>query len=907
MTTGAPLYLVSACASAEEFVAAFRRYADRAGLFVPIADPLPQGRRGRIAVTLNDGRIVLEGEVEVATSSTRPSPLYGRVGMTLKFVEPDAATKTTLLELEKARLAMKPPPLSVAPRSPGADVPAQPRPTPPPIGGRIDAANALAETVALGEVAAWREGAAPKPASDSPSNKFVIPTIPQVGAPRSRTPSVPPALQPKLALDPKPPPLPGTTPVAIPAKVVAPSIAVSSKATSMGMPAIDRLPGVELVAEVKPKVATPPKGTSMGMPAIDRLPGVELISDAPPKGTSMGMPALRAPSEGVASTPPRRDPTPIPKRGDSIVTPTKQASKQTTLGMPIVRAPADHEKTNLGPITIEAPSPPPPTSTGAARRAHTPSTPPTPRHPTPYTPLPIVRKPASELPSNLDLSEPTERTSIPEPPPVGEEQKKTSLGVSMMSASPVETGWDESGPAYVGPPPTETSGRSGGLRASEIMTAMKGEDWVMTPDASQPTIVPKSEPELDPNVKAAEEKSGPAVGDWAISLDPQAPGGWSAPAKVEKLPEPKQNPASGNRNIAVASSKAIEAVEWEEKPTGIGEALVEIDPTLMGPPIDPPELPELPELPDLPDLPDLSEDEEPVNIVSMPAMDIPPPLPLPPPPSFALNTLPLAAKATTPPPVFAPFTPAPPPRPAASDLFPAFAPHVQDPTDSIKDKTKRRVVMLAIAAAVAVIATMIVISFTGGKKPHADHARGGSGSAVAIAVTAVDAAIVVPDQGSAQEVTTVDAGVAAPKVCNVEVTTNPSGADISLDKTTVLGTSPATIQVPCGAETKIYVKKAKFGSAVRAFTATADAAKVAIRIAAPVFQVKVTSSPSGATITIAGKVVGITPTSIRVTAYASTTITLTKDNYVPDSQKIAPRQNSAAHHVVLKRVTKKLR
>ena len=122
MTTGAPLYLVSACASAEEFVAAFRRYADRAGLFVPIADPLLQGRRGRIAVTLNDGRIVLEGEVEVATSSARPSPLYGRVGMTLKFVEPDVPTKTTLAELEKARLAMKPPPLSVAvlPPSPGA-------------------------------------------------------------------------------------------------------------------------------------------------------------------------------------------------------------------------------------------------------------------------------------------------------------------------------------------------------------------------------------------------------------------------------------------------------------------------------------------------------------------------------------------------------------------------------------------------------------------------------------------------------------------------------------------------------------------------------------------------------------------------------------------------------------------
>ena len=746
-----------------------------------------------------------------------------------------------------------------------------------------------------------------KPTVDSPSNKFVIPTIPQVGAPRPRTSSVPPALQPKLAPDPKPPPLPGTTPVVVPPKLTPPiarpaeaaPIAVSSKATSMGMPAIDRLPGVELVEEVaKPKPVTPPKGTSMGMPAIERLPGIDFATEAkpkaitPPKGTA---PVV------VASTQPRRDPTPVPKRGDSILIPVRREvpiGKQTTLGMPIVRAPADLEKTDLGPITIEAPAPPPPTSTGAARRAHTPSTPPAPRQPTPYTPLPIVRKPASELAASLDLSETTERTTIPEPPPVGEDQKKMSLGVSMMSANGVaeaiETRWDESGPAYVGPPPTEVAGRSGGLRASEIMSAMKGEDWVMTPDASQPTIVPKSEPAQDRNTKAAEEKSGPAVGDWAISLDPQAPGGWSAPSKVEKLPEAKQSPSSGNRNIAVASSQAIEAVEWEEKPTGIGQALVEIDPTLMGPAVS------------------VVEDEEPVNIVSTPVADIPPPVPTPQP--FPLSSLPLAAKTPSPPPLFAALPPPLPPMPAASDSFPTFAPRAdpadvmnfaQDPTDAIRDKRKRRMIAMAIAAAVALVATMIVIAMTGGKTTTSDHALAGSGSAVMVADAAV--AIVVPDKGSAQELPAVDAGVAAPPVCNVEVSTTPAGAEISLDKTTVVGTSPATIQMPCGVETKIYVKKAKYGSAIKAFTATADATKVAIKIAAPIFQLKVTSLPEGATITIAGKVVGITPTQIKVPAFATTMITLTKDGYAPDTQKIAPRQNNAAHHVVMKHITKKLR
>ena len=55
MSTGDPIYLVSACTSGEEFVAAFRRYADRNGLFIPMADPIPAGRRGLFALTLKDG------------------------------------------------------------------------------------------------------------------------------------------------------------------------------------------------------------------------------------------------------------------------------------------------------------------------------------------------------------------------------------------------------------------------------------------------------------------------------------------------------------------------------------------------------------------------------------------------------------------------------------------------------------------------------------------------------------------------------------------------------------------------------------------------------------------------------------------------------------------------------------
>ena len=232
--TGAPLYLVSACSSPEQFVAAFRRYIDRIGLFVPIATPLAAGKRGRMAITLVDGGVMLEGDAEVVSSSTRASALYGRVGMTIRFTSPDAPSKTLLEELDKARIALRPGAPSIGPRP--AEVPPEPRPTPPEPSGRIDAANALAECVVVGDTSRLRggrseilgvpvvqldgtakDGPAPKdglPPKAGP--KFVIPnlttlkaevkpperpktgTIPPIVPPseRGKPPSVPPLVAP---------------------------------------------------------------------------------------------------------------------------------------------------------------------------------------------------------------------------------------------------------------------------------------------------------------------------------------------------------------------------------------------------------------------------------------------------------------------------------------------------------------------------------------------------------------------------------------------------------------------------------------------------------------------------------------------------------------------------------------
>ena len=183
--TGAPIYLVSACTSGEEFVAAFRRYADKNGLFVPIREPLPVGLRGRFAVTLKDGGVMIEGEAEIVSSARTASVLHGRVGMTLRFLEPDEASKTILRELEKARLAMRPAPPSVAPRP--TEIPPEPRPVPPPVQGRIDAVNALAECVAIGDTPgpAPAHAHAPAPPTTAPvvpppkaGPRFVAPVAP---------------------------------------------------------------------------------------------------------------------------------------------------------------------------------------------------------------------------------------------------------------------------------------------------------------------------------------------------------------------------------------------------------------------------------------------------------------------------------------------------------------------------------------------------------------------------------------------------------------------------------------------------------------------------------------------------------------------------------------------------------
>jgi PEGA domain len=293
VTTGAPIYLVSACASGEEFVAAFRRYADKNGLFIPIAAPIPAGRRGRFAVTLKDGGVMIEGEADIVSSAATPSVLHGRVGMTLRFVEPDIKSKTVLIELEQARLAMKPQPPSVPPRP--AQIPAEPRAKVPTIAGRIDANNQLAECVAIGDIDGL-EATVPQ-VSKSGGPRFVVPTIPPVAGGRPKAPTTPPMGYPAAAKPATmPPPVRPHTPSAPPSIPPKPSSFPLRPTGTQPPPPMKPIGTMPPLA--KPSGATPPLAKPSGAtPPLATPPAA-----SPPLATASGATASGATASGATAS-----------------------------------------------------------------------------------------------------------------------------------------------------------------------------------------------------------------------------------------------------------------------------------------------------------------------------------------------------------------------------------------------------------------------------------------------------------------------------------------------------------------------------------------------------------------------------------------------------------------------------
>ena len=413
--TGNPIYLVSACATGEEFVAAFRRYADKTGLFVPIGEPFVAGKRARIAVTLADGGVMLEGDAEIVSSARTPSILHGRVGMTLRFFAPDAASKTLLGELEKARLSMKPAPPSVAPRP--VNLPAEPRAVPPSPQGRIDAVNALAECVAIGDadaLSALTPPAAPVPPRAGP--RFVVPTVPAV-RPRAPTPpvgvpGVPPGRRTGAAAviaGPSSDTIVAVSPPTAPAHPVtlvaaAPPTAVPPNPTTLvgAAPPAAVPPNPATLGAAASPSAAPPNRATLGAAAS---PSAAPPSAAPPNPATLGAaaspsatppnpatlvgaaPPAAAPARRVSNAPPASPPGAL---GTPTTSSRPPAASRAPTPLPFAAAPTTRAATPL-PFAAAAPATPSPFA------AATPS-------PLPATAAPPARTPTA-APAGIHAAE----------------------------------------------------------------------------------------------------------------------------------------------------------------------------------------------------------------------------------------------------------------------------------------------------------------------------------------------------------------------------------------------------------------------------------------------------------------------------------------------------------------------
>jgi hypothetical protein len=207
------------------------------------------------------------------------------------------------------------------------------------------------------------------------------------------------------------------------------------------------------------------------------------------------------------------------------------------------------------------------------------------------------------------------------------------------------------------------------------------------------------------------------------------------------------------------------------------------------------------------------------------------------------------------------------------------------------------------------VVVVVIAHLVGGK--HSAAANGGKGRAdpdkgpATIVVAPAHSDVGSGSQGSATQApgpSPNGSAAAAPTTCKLEVTTVPAGAEISLEDKTSLGATPVTIELPCNVETKLDVHKSRYISVVKAVTPTAPTAALdPIRLSHVMFAVKVTSTPPGATITVGGRVAGVTPTSIRLPALETSTITVSKDGYVPDTEPMRVKVNNYAHHVTLKK------
>lgn len=129
---------------------------------------------------------------------------------------------------------------------------------------------------------------------------------------------------------------------------------------------------------------------------------------------------------------------------------------------------------------------------------------------------------------------------------------------------------------------------------------------------------------------------------------------------------------------------------------------------------------------------------------------------------------------------------------------------------------------------------------------------------------------------------------------------SPKGAEVSWKDG--VATVPTVLPLPCGIEVSLTFRKANYVDAIRKVTATASGKPVIVRLTRVTISIAISSTPTGAAISIGKKWSGVTPDTIKLPASSPSVLTLAKDGYEPSTQTITPADDNRSVHVTLRRL-----
>ena len=303
-----------------------------------------------------------------------------------------------------------------------------------------------------------------------------------------------------------------------------------------------------------------------------------------------------------------------------------------------------------------------------------------------------------------------------------------------------------------------------------------------------------------------------------------------------------------------------------------------------------------------------------------------------PPPVAAMAPPPMAAMAPPPAAAMAPVAAGAPyyPRPYPSSAAPAWsAPELVDRDDDMTEMiqlggpaARRRWPVIAVTSGLIVIgvAVMVVIAARGGggdggaagRPPAASAAPAASGASAPAApggspragapggaVEPAAATTPPPAVESPPEPPPIAPGASPPPAsgtCAVALSSSPEAVQVVRDGQ-ILGETPFTYDGPC-TPYEVTFRRDRYQPVTR--QVAAGAAALEVRLERPVFEVKVTSRPSGATVTIGDVVVGKTPATIALPGFETTSLVLARRGLTA-TQRVYPDRDGHKVDVKLRR------